>query len=704
MVLTGVWFAPPAQADETSVLASIKLSAIKPSLPKRDGPVTLSGEVLNTSKERIIAPQVVFWRNQAPITDAEGLAQGLDSQPNDPLGRRYTDSFQNLYDPGRPYLEPGQKARFSLTARVSSLGLAPTDGVYLMGVHLLQNGVPVARARARVFVPVVGGTPSKGDTVTSLVLLTSRPSQLAPDLFADDHLAAEVAPRGRLSVLLRAAQDEQTSFAVDPSTVQELQGIQAGYRVRSGEGATRPGPGQADAARWLGELAQLKADHDGYRLLYGSPDVAALAHAGQRAALDAARDAGRRDPLTADLPLLVLPTSGAADEETVRAAQRLDPRAVLVADTATSAAGPLLNGPGGVPLLTYGATALGGGPGPAPSDDAVHIQQRTLATSWIESTDGDSPRGQLRLVQTAAQAVSAGDRTDPPWVRAVPLSTLLARTPGTWNERFRYPRRSARAELSRSQLASLKRFGDAQATWEDLLVDNAAAQRAGDAALARAASGTWRRHDKARKAFLAPQQDALTQRLFDQVRISSTRKVSTVARQGVEFPITVRNDLPAAARPGDPVDPNAIRVRLKFASDNQSRLSIKTIDLPPLAPTDSYTGNAKVTARANGTVPVTAQLYTPAGHRVGRPVQIEVRVTQNGTTGWAIALVAGVVLIASTSWRIRQITRERARSDATPADEPVSALSSAPPARVNSSAPPARVDPVRRDDPPTAGS
>ena len=196
----------------------------------------------------------------------------------------------------------------------------------------------------------------------------------------------------------------------------------------------------------------------------------------------------------------------------------------------------------------------------------------------------------------------------------------------------------------------------------------------------------------------------MTQRLFDQVRISSTRKVSTVARQGVEFPITVRNDLPAAARPGDPVDPNAIRVRLKFASDNQSRLSIKTIDLPPLAPTDSYTGNAKVTARANGTVPVTAQLYTPAGHRVGRPVQIEVRVTQNGTTGWAIALVAGVVLIASTSWRIRQITRERARSEATPADEPVSALSSAPPAHVNSSAPPARVDPVRRDDPPTAGS
>lgn len=698
VVLTGIGFAPAAQADEAGVLASIRLTKIKPSLPKRDGTITLAGEVTNTSQERIIRPQVILWRNQAPITDTEGLDQALHSHADDPLGQRYTPSYQDLYDPAKPYLEPGKKARFSLTAQVSALGLAPTDGVYLMGVHLLQNGVPRARARARVFVPVLRTPPKNGATITSLVLLTSRPSQLAPGLLADDHLAGEVAPAGRLSVLLRAALDEQTSFAVDPSTVEELQTMRAGYRVRSGEGATQPGPGQVDAARWLAELTQLKTGHDGYRLLFGSPDVAALVHADQRAALTAALEAGRQNPLTADLPLLVLPTAGAADEETVRAVQVLDPRALLVADTATSGAGPLLRGPAGVPVLAYGATALGGGPGPAPSGDAVHIQQRTLATSWIEAAHAGPPRARLRLVQTAAQADSADYRSDPPWVRAVPLSTLLARTPATWNERFHYPKKAAKAELSRNQLASLDRFADSQATWQDLLVDHAAAGRAGEAALARAASGAWRRHNRARKAFLAPQQERLDERLLNQIRISSTRKVSTVARQGVEFPITVRNDLPATARPGDAVDPNTVRVRLRFASDNQSRLRIDPITTPPIAPQDGYTGNAEVTARANGIVPVTAQLYTLGGHKVGRPVQIEVRVTQNGTTGWAIALVAGVVLIASTSFRIRQVTRERARANAaqavTATDEPVSALSSAPPAEI---------DPSRRDDPPTVG-
>ena len=57
------------------------------------------------------------------------------------------------------------------------------------------------------------------------------------------------------------------------------------------------------------------------------------------------------------------------------------------------------------------------------------------------------------------------------------------------------------------------------------------------------------------------------------------------------------------------------------------------------------------------------------------------QVTQNGTTGWMIALGAGVVLIGSTALRIRTVSRERARAAAAePTVEPPSALTSAPPA------------------------
>jgi hypothetical protein len=53
---------------------------------------------------------------------------------------------------------------------------------------------------------------------------------------------------------------------------------------------------------------------------------------------------------------------------------------------------------------------------------------------------------------------------------------------------------------------------------------------------------------------------------------------------------------------------------------------------------------------------------TESGRPVGRPFDIEVQVTQNGTTGWVIAIAAGIVLVASSFLRIRQVARERAAS------------------------------------------
>jgi hypothetical protein len=92
-------------------------------------------------------------------------------------------------------------------------------------------------------------------------------------------------------------------------------------------------------------------------------------------------------------------------------------------------------------------------------------------------------------------------------------------------------------------------------------------------------------------------------------------------------------------------------------------------------------------------VPVTAQLVTESGRPIGRPFDIEVQVTQNGTTGWAIAIAAGLVLVGSTSLRIRQVAKERAKaaggepaepsaSDGTPPDQ-LPALSAAPAERLD---------------------
>ena len=218
-------------------------------------------------------------------------------------------------------------------------------------------------------------------------------------------------------------------------------------------------------------------------------------------------------------------------------------------------------------------------------------------------------------------------------------------------------------------------------------MDSTSARAEGSAAVAQAASVKWRKRDKARRAFLGPQQAALDEILLDKIQIRSSPRVQTVAREGVEFPITIRNTLEAD---GSGPDAGAVKVRLVFNSENRQRLSIKTINAPEIRAQDSFTGNAEVTAKANGVVPVTAQLVTESGRPIGRPFEIEVQVTQNGTTGWAIAIAAGIVLVGTTSLRIRQVAKERAKAASgepaagagTPPDQ-LPALSSAPAERID---------------------
>jgi hypothetical protein len=682
----------PAAATEPVASVAITLTSLEPALPTRDGEITVTGRVTNITKQRLYRLEALFWRNQAPIIGRVGLEQALTSESNDPLGARYTGAFQDLFTAAKPFLAPNASADFRLKVKISDLELSPTNGVYLMGVHILQRGNNVAIGRARTFVPVLAAKPRSSLTMTSLVVLNTRPSLLRKGVLSDDHLAAEVGQNGRLTAMLTAAETPTTSFAVDPALIEELQTMAGGYQVLDSEGTTSAGTGQADATRWLEGFQKLQSSHDGYRLLYGSPDIAALVDDGQESVLDAAANANKLVESTRSLPLLVLPAGGTADAATAKAAAALQPDAILLADTSAKGPAPLLAGPDQVPIVRFTKAAQGGGPGPDPRDTAIHVRQRMLAESWVEATaarDG-LPHGQVRLISTAAQAANGAPELKAPWLKQRTLSELLKTTPASWSQKFRYSSGARAAQLTAGQLSSLRKFDWSNDTYADLLVDPTNARAEGSAAVARAASAKWRKRDKAYRAFLGPQQAALDDILLDKVQIRSSARVQTVARQGVEFPITIRNTLEAdPARP----DARAVKVKLVFNSENRQRLTIKTINAPQIRAQDSFTGNAEVTAKANGVVPVSAQLITESGRPVGRPFHIEVQVTQNGTMGWAIAIAAGIVLVGSTFLRIRQVAKERTKApggdsagpsagDGTAPDE-LPALSSAPAERLD---------------------
>jgi Family of unknown function (DUF6049) len=670
-LLLGLLLMPSrAVAAEPAALVSITINSMEPALPSRDGAITVTGRVTNITKERLNRLEALFWRNQAPILGRAGMEQALASDSNDPLGARYTGAFQDLFTTDKPFLAPNASADFRLRVKVSDLELSPTDGIYLMGIHVLQRGNNVAIGRARVFVPVVAHQPRNKISMTTIVVLNSRPSLVRKGVLSDDHLAAEVGENGRLMALLKAANTNKTSFAVDPALIEELQTMSAGYQVLDSEGATSAGTGQADAARWLEGFDALQSSHDGYRLLYGSPDVAALVHDGQEGVLNKAANANRLVEDTRSLPLLVLPAGGTADAPTAKAAAALNPDAILLADTSAKGPTPLLAGPNDVPIVTFSKGAQGGGPGPDPRDTPVHLRQRLLAETWIEANAaGDNQaQGRVRVVSTAAQALAEAARGDQevkaPWLAQRTLSDLLKSAPGSWSEKYSYSSAARNAQLTAGQLSSLRKFDWSNDTYADLLVDSTRARADGNAAVARAASSKWRKHDKAHRAFLGPQQAALDDILLNKIQIRSSARVQTVAQEGVAFPITIKNTLEAA---GSSPDAGAVKVKLVFNSENSQRLTIKTIKPTEIRAQDTFTANAEVTAKANGIVPVTAQLMTDSGRPVGRPFDIEVQVTQNGTTGWAIAIAAGIVLVASSFLRIRQVAKERTK---TPSGEP----------------------------------
>ena len=678
LLLGGLVGAPPASAAEPVALVSITLNSIDPAVPERDGEITLTGTVKNITDQPLLRLKAIFWRNQAPITDREGFDQALVSESNDPLGTRKVEVFQELFTVADPALDPGETADFTLTARVADLELAPTDGVYLMGVHVLQAGNLFAVGRARTFVPLVTEDVPEPLQLSTLVVLSSRPSLVREGVLSDEHLAREIGPKGRLTQLLKAADRDGTSFAIDPALITELQTMQGGYEVLAGDGGTAPGAGQTDATRWLEDFLAMKSERNGYRLLYGSPDIAALVRDGQESVLTSAETANRLVPTTSALPLLVMPTGGLANADTVEAAADLEPTAIVLSDSTVRSGAPLLAGPDDTPIVAFGTTAAEGGPGPDPRDTPVHVQQRSVSEAWIEATtvsSDESARGRVRVVRTAAQARAEAAEVAVPWTKRSTLGELLKGRPAKWEQRYRYTAEARAAELTAGQLGSLRRFAKSQQVYADLLVEADKTELAGDAAVARAASGAWRKRNTRRMAFLAPQQAELDDLLMNKLEIRSNSKVSTFAREGVVFPITIRNNLPASS--SDP-NVNAVHLRLIFISDNRSRLTIKPIEAELIRAEDGYTDNAEVTAKANGIVPVTAQLQTMEGDNVGQPFRIDVRVTQNGTTGWVIAIAAGLVLIGTTTLRIRTVARERARAQAAAPEETVGAMSSAP--------------------------
>ncbi len=629
---SAVMIHPAAHAADTPVEVNLSTSEIIGTGP--DAVLHLVGTVTNTGTATLYTVQVLTWRDTTPITSRAQLAAALAASPTAGTGSRLTTpgSFQVITGSPKPWA-PGTSSPFDVTSRLSDLGLTAT-GVYLVGIHVRaatdESAAYQTVGRARTFVTV--GTPASRAATSSVVMLNSAPSFLGSGLLSDDHLAGELT--GRLLTLVRHAQLPGVTYAIDPLLYREVTTMAAGYEVGTTTSHT-PGIGKEAAVAWLSEFAKLSG---GYRLPYGSPDLALLAATGDTSTLDLTTQAAEQVPDVAGLPLLVAAPNYQADQHFLTAMARLKP-AVILAET-RGAGQTVMSSSTTVVSVDPGAFA--GGPGPDDSTTQLQLLARMRADSFLAAMN--PAEGNVRIV--ASELDASLDSTASPWESRVSLTDLKPATT-SWSDAFGVKKPAAVRDASLEQVIA---GGAARiANFTSLAGDSGAGNVLRAQFLPPVVSTAWKSDDQAR-AYLST---ALTPYGVSAAAITiSVAQHVVMTSRDTQFPVTVSNTL------GYPV-----KVRVVVTTSNANRLSVPASQLETIDAGESVTVNVSPKATANGSVDAVAHLVTEAGNEVGTPEAFVIEATETGKVAWVIVIASGAVLAAMTVLRIRQVARSPRRKE-----------------------------------------
>lgn len=329
--------------------------------PPNDGQLSGSPQWIRFTIDRLIPQVVTAATNDLTLTgtitnigDREIEDVRARLQVGDPITseKRFRSELATPTDPGRasppfedisPDLQPGQRARITLKADVTALGIS-RPGIYPLLVNI--NGQPDFGGQARLAavsmllpvrsVPGSAGSPPQRQSdkpvrlSTLWPLMDDRPrligSSNGQPLFSDDELARSLAPGGRLYGLVNAIQQlppehsqvlGSLCFAIDPDLLETVNMMTGGYRVNRTDQASVAGAGQMIATQWLANLRTVTAGRCVIALPYADTDLVALARAGvvdlEKAALTA-EPVQRLLPSAQLLPDVVWPIDGALDQ------------------------------------------------------------------------------------------------------------------------------------------------------------------------------------------------------------------------------------------------------------------------------------------------------------------------------------------------------------------------------------------------------
>lgn len=591
-------------------------------------------------------------------------------------------------------LEPGQSATLNLAVPLgpSSKLQFPKTGVYPLLVNVNGTpdfGGPERLAAVTLLMPVLG-LPGKAPAsrppsapsasllwpiANSTVHVVSSPLG-GPLTVADERLADELAPGGRLDALVAAARaaeaDTKVSsslcLAIDPDLVATVDGMTRGYQVATGGGPV-PGKGVDTAKSWLGQLKALVAGRCVVTLPFADADLTALTKVRAGDATDTALLASAVGGAATIKNLLgiqpqdgVLWPGGALDAQTVEAIGKAGVKTVLTDSGKLQSDSPLSG------MVALEGTDLRAQPIDALITSALNGSESTQnglgAIAFRAGLGGQTgqERSQLLIAPPRHWAATGpelttflermGDFYAAGLIKSSPLPDLLGESPsGTAS--VNYDPRDLTAATSGDVTAKMSQIDNETLGLSSAMTMDAT-KRVNPAdvlapvrlALIRAASTSWRGADAATVTGNARGDlDAIR----GQVTVERPKQTIALASGASPLPAYITNGLPVGIN---------VRTVLK---NNVGLRPTEAVPERTVPANGAVNQLLPVEALRAGRFSVDVSLTTPDGTRLGTDARFELTSTEYGAITIIITITAAGALLLLSSRRIyRRIKDSRA--------------------------------------------
>ncbi|MFB9515503.1 DUF6049 family protein [Streptomyces purpureus] len=689
--------APPASAAEEpsgSRTVDVSLNTFSPSAPVKGDTLTISGTVTNKSKQTVTGSHVDL-RVGPPLSNRSSIDEAASRtgfRPGSDPG-----VLDDSYTVKLPPLGAGISEDFTIAVPVDKLGL-DDEGVYQVGVSLSgqtqsQRGDRVLGIE-RTFLPWQPEAVEKKTQLTYLWPLissahlsaeTGSDDQQTP-VFANDDLAAELAPGGRLERMVSLGKELPVTWVIDPDLLATVDAMTRNYRVKEGTGEVA-GRNQAVAEQWLSALEKAVEGRKVVALPFADPDLASLAHRGK----DVSGSLRHLQPATAVAETTVetilhvkpstdfaWPVEGAIDPSIVDVATSAGAHKVIARSDSLrddlsytpTAARPIGGGRTAIVSDASLSTAFQGDM--AQAESSTLAVQRFLAQSLALTQQVPdkqrsivvAPQRMPSAAQAQTMATAMAGLSSQRWTEPLDLIAAAAVKPDA-DATTRVPRSSDYPDRLRKRELPVQAFHDMKTTQETL--DNfkvilTAAYRVvtpfGNA-ISREMSASWRGDPAAAAGYRTDVLDDL-KGLTTEVQLIEKSDL-TLSGRSATIPVTVQNKLLQG------VD----NLVLHLESTKPTRLKLndgKAVAKQPVKINGGHSQSVKFTAsaNANGPVPMTAQLFTADGRPYGRPMTFTVKVSEITPTVMLV-LAGGVLLLVLAG--IRMYTQRKRAAEREAAEE-----------------------------------